>query len=292
MELKVYRGINDCARLWNHFTPNQHMFDSWDYRACFYDRQEAKPHFIVGRDKRKIVGVIPLAYSKKDNDYSYFGGWFPERNAFFFNDKSKLGNLLNECPDKTLIEGIDPKEAKYYNFSEDQYTYYIDLAKYGYNFEKYFNSFEKKKQKNFRSDLKKIPKYKVYYNRTRDFKRLVQLNIKQFEDDSVYKREWLKRGVKKMILAAQKKRTLQMISVEVNGKVEAVDVGFKHKNWYHVLTGSANNQKIPNIGKLMVVLDIQNAIAKKVRYVDFLSSCDHWKKQWGFDKQMLFKFQK
>ena len=64
MELKVYRGINDCARLWNHFTPNQHMFDSWDYRACFYDRREAKPHFIVERD-RKIVGVIPLAYSKR-----------------------------------------------------------------------------------------------------------------------------------------------------------------------------------------------------------------------------------
>ena len=292
MELKVYRNVNDCARLWNHFTPHQHMFDSWDYRACFYDRQEAKPHFIVGRDKRKIVGVIPLAYSRKDDDYSYFGGWFPERNSFFFSDKSKLGQLLQECPDKTLIEGIDPGEAKYYNFSEDQYTYFIDLAKYGYNFEKYFSSFDRKKQKNVKRDLKNLPKYKVYYNRTRDFKRLVQLNIKQFEDDSVYKREWMKNGVKKMILAAQKKRMLQMISVEVNGKVEAVDVGFKYKNWYHVVTGAANNQKIPNIGKLMVVLDIQNAIAKKVRYVDFLSSYDHWKKQWGFDSQMLFKFQK
>ena len=192
MELKVYRGINDCARLWNHFTPNQHMFDSWDYRACFYDRQGGKAAFHRLARQEKDCRRHTACIFKKDNDYSYFGGWFPERNAFFFNDKSKLGNLLNECPDKTLIEGIDPKEAKYYNFSEDQYTYYIDLAKYGYNFEKYFNSFEKKKQKNFRSDLKKIRNIKVYYNRTRDFKRLVQLNIKQFEDDSVYKREWLK----------------------------------------------------------------------------------------------------
>ena len=31
------------------------------------------------------------------------------KKRIFFNDKSKLGNLLNECPDKTLIEGIDQK---------------------------------------------------------------------------------------------------------------------------------------------------------------------------------------
>ena len=65
MELKVYRGINDCARLWNHFTPNQHMFDSWDYRACFYDRRRQSRISSSNRDKRKIVGVIPLAYSKR-----------------------------------------------------------------------------------------------------------------------------------------------------------------------------------------------------------------------------------
>jgi hypothetical protein len=292
MELSVVNGINDCARLWNYFTPKQHMFDSWDFRSCFSDRNEAKPHFIVAKEKRKMVGVIPLAYSKKDDDYSYFGGWLPERNSFFSNDKTKLGQLLQLCPDKTIIEGIAPEEKKYYNFSEDMNTYYIDLAKYKYSYEKYFSSFDKKKQKNINRDLKNLPKYKVYYNRMKDFKRLVDLNIKQFEDDSIYKTEWMKQGVKKMMLTAHRKRMLHMISVEINGKTEAVDIGFKYKNWFHVVTGAANNQKIPNLGKLMVVLDIQRAIAKKVRYVDFLATCDHWKNQWGFDRQMLFKFEK
>ncbi len=292
MELKIYKNINECGRLWEKFSPNRRLFDMWNFRLCFYDKRNAQPYFIAGKERGKVVGVIPLSFVKNTNQYTYFGGWFPERNSFFLRDKTKLAELLEQCPYNTLIEGIDPVENGYCNFLDDEYTYFIHLSKYHSDFERYFSSFDKKKQKNFRRDLKNIPKYKVYHNRVKDFKRLVELNIRQFDGESIYNNESLKGSVRKMIALANKKGMLEMVSVEINGKVEAVDIGVLSGKWYHVLTGSSNNQKIPNLGKLLTMLDIKNAISKKARYVDFLASSGYWKSQWNFDKEMLFKFVK
>ncbi len=292
MELKTYQDINQCRKLWERFSPNNKLFDSWDFRLCFYNRQHEEPNFLVARERRDIVSVMPLGFSKRLNKYTYFGGWFPERNTFFASNKGSFNQILEYCPDNTIVEGIDPEENQHYDLSEDEYTYYVDLSKYSNSFDNYFNSFDKKKRKDFRRNLRNIPKYKVYLNRLRDFNRLVELNIRQFDDESMYNDKWLKNSIRKMIELAQKNGILQMISVEINGKVEGIDVGILFGQWYHVVTGSSNNQKIPNLGKLMTVLSIKNAIAKKSRYVDFLASSGYWKDRWNFDKAMLLKFVK
>jgi hypothetical protein len=69
-----------------------------------------------------------------------------------------------------------------------------------------------------------------------------------------------------------------------------VDIGIVFGKWYHVITGSSNNQKIPNIGKLLTVLDIKNSIEKKCTYIDFLASSGYWKSMWNFEREMLLKF--
>ncbi len=292
MEFKTYNNLNDCARIWSALSANQKIFDFWDFRRCFFSKDSHKPHFIVGKDKGKIAGVLPLWLDISENEYNYFGGWFPERNSFFASDGSKISELLSKSPDKTSVEGIDPREIKYYNFSGDEYTFYLDLARYGYSFDNYFSSFDKKKQKNFKRDLKRIPKYRIHVNKLRDFDRLVDLNINQFEEDSIFNKKSTRNGILKMIKLAHKRGILRMLSLEINKKTEAIDVGVQCGEWYHVVTGSSNNQKIPNIGKLMTVLSIKNAIAKKARYVDFLASSGYWKSFWGFEKEMLLKFEK
>ena len=292
MELKIYKNINECGKLWQNFSSDNRLFDLWDFRSCFYNKEETQPYFVVGRERGKTIGVIPLSFNKANSNYTYFGGWFPERNSFFVNDKAKLGQMLEQCPYNTMIEGIDPTESKHFNFLEDEYTYYIDLTKYNNKFENYFNSFEKKRQKNFKRELKSIPKFKVYRNRLRDYKRLVDLNIKQFDEESIYNDDKIRNAILKMIKVAHRKGMLEMLSIQIGNKTEAIDVGIRYKNGYHVVTGSSNNYKIPNIGKLMTILDIKNAIAKRAKFVDFLASSGYWKGQWKFDRDMLFKFKK
>lgn len=292
MEFKIYKNASQCRNLWENFSPNQRLFDFWDFRQCFHNKSDGQLHFLAGKENGNVVGVAPLTYLKAKSCHSYFGGWFPERNYLFMKDKGRMNEFLEKCPDGTVIEGIDPEESRYYKFSDDEDTYYLDLSRYSNDFAKYFGSFDRKKQKNFRRDLKRIPRHKVYYNRLRDFKRLVELNVRQFDDDSIYSDDATRNAMEKMIKLAHRRKMLQMISMEINGKVEAVDVGILLGKWYHVVTGSSNNQKIPNIGKFITTLSIRNAILNRARYVDFLASSGYWKNLWGFDKEMLLKFEK
>ncbi len=292
MEYKIYKNIDECKKIWNELSPDNRLFDLWEFRLCFYDKQEMEPYFITGYEGKDILGLIPLCFFKSKNQYNYFGGWFPERNSFFLKDKSKLPLFLQQCPENTFMEGIDPQEGKYFSFLDDEPTYYLDLHKYDNSFEKYFTSFEKKRQKKIKAELKKIPQYKVHFNRLKDFNRLVELNIKAHEEDSIFNQTIMKNSILKIFKLANRMGILQMISIEINKKVESVDLGIKFGEWFDILTGGSNNHLYPNIGKLNTILDIKNAMTNKARYVDFLATSGHWKESWNFDKEMMLKFVK
>lgn len=293
MDFKISKNIDECKALWNLFSPNDRLFDIWDYRACFFDEREHELNFIVGYNANGVDGIIPLVFVKSKNQYTYFGGWFTaERNSLFVKDKTKFLDFLEQCPPNTFIEGIDPREGAYYNFLDDEFMHYLDLSKYNNNFEEYLSSLDKKRQKNLKSELRNLPEYKVYYNKIRDFKRLVELNVKRYEDDSKFHDKTITKGIFKLIKLAHEKGILDMISIKIDNKIEAVDIGVVFKGRYYALIGSSNYQKIPNLGKLMTVLDIKSAIAKKARFIEFGATADHWKKMWEFDKDMLLKFVK
>lgn len=293
MEFKICHNINECHLLWEKFSPKKRLFDIWDYRACFFDKSEHEPYFIVGYNANGVEGFIPLVLVKGKDRYNYFGGWFTaERNSFYIKDKTKLVKFLEQCPNSTILEGLDPVEGGYYDFPNDEYTHYLDLSRYNYNLGEYISSLDKKRQKNLRYELKNIPEYKVYSNRVKDFKRLVELNVKKYEEDSKLCDKTIAAGIYKFIKLALKKGILDMISVEIGNKVEAVDVCTFFNGRYYALFGSSNYQKIPNLGKLMTVLDIKSAIAKKAKFIEFGATADHWKRRWEFDKDMLLKFVK
>lgn len=290
MKFKICNEIEKCRELWSLFSPKGRLFDVWDYRACFYDELDNEPYFIEGFDGNEPFGLVPLCFAKSKKQYNYFGGWFPERNSFFLKDKNKLAEFLEQCPKNTFIEGIDPAEGKYYEFLDDENTYYLDLSNYNHNFDMFLGSLDKKKQKNLKRELKNIPDYQIHYNRLKDFDRMVELNVRQYEDDSKFHDSAIKNGIFNLAQLADKNGCLQMISLEMNSKIEAVDIGVVFNDWYHAIIGGANNQKIPNIGKLMTMLDIKNAIAKKTRFVDFAATSGYWKGMWNFEKEMLLKF--
>ena len=293
MDFKICKNIDECEALWKSFSPDERLFDVWDYRICFFDMDEQELHFIVGYDNGKVEGFIPLVFVKSKNQYIYLGGWFTaEKNSFYMKDKARLARLLEQCPNNTLLEGLDPAERSYYDFQDDEYTHYLDLSRYNHSFENYLSSLDKKRQKNLRWELKNLPEYGTYSNRIKDFKRLEELNIKRYEEDSQFHDKAVSRGMLKFIKLAHKKGILDMISVEINNKVEAVDICVIFKGRYYALMGASNYQKIPNLGKLMTTLDIKGAIAKKARFIEFGATADHWKNRWGFDKDMLLKFVK
>ncbi len=272
------------------FSPNEKLFDLWNFRMCFYDPNENTPYFIVGYENGEAVGILPLYFDKAANQYAYFGGWFPERNTFYIKDKKKLPQFLERCPNNTLIEGIDPHEKEFYNFLDDEYTYYLDLNKHNLDFESYFSSLDKRKRKDIRRDLRNIPEYKLRKGAFYDFDRLIELNVRQYGDESKFNNMAIRNGIQKMERLAHESGIAEMISVDIAGKTEAVEFGIFLGDWYYAIIGGANNQKISNLGKLMNVLSIKNAMEKKANFMDFFATSGYWKNMWNFDKAMLLKF--
>ena len=294
MEFKILKSASDCKRAWNYFNPNQNLFDVWDYRYCFFNKDMHRFNFILGKYKRRIDGLLPLIYNRKEDKYEFFGSWFPEPNFFYIMNKLRLTQYLNACPERTNLKGIHWSEKKYYNFEDDEPTYFLDLLKYKYDYANYMNSFSKKRQKNLRQELKPLlsSNHRITYNNISNFSTLVNLNIRQFGDQSNFMDPYLKKSLRKLLLTVNRNNIVRMISLKVGRKIEAVDFCVIHNNRFYPIAGGANIYRYPNLGKFMTMLDIQSAINEGARFIEFLATFGHWKRLWHFESGMLLKYAK
>ncbi len=292
IEFKVFKKIKECEKLWRAFSPNEFVFDLWELRNCFFDKDIHKPYFIAGYDGKNIIGVLPLWHHYEYDEYQFFGGEFPERNRFFLKDKTKIKDFLEQIPSNVDLDSIEKSEAEYYPFEKGETRYFIDFNKYNSSFENYIASFSKKHRKNFRYDLKRAHGigFKMAFNKTGDIKRLFELNIGRFKKDSFFYDQRFLKNFEKMIMAAKKKGILEMISV-VDKKTEAVGVSVAFNGVYNLLM-SGNNLEYPNIGKFLTVEHIKNSLRKGINTVDFCSTESGWKKLWNCEEAHFYHFKK
>jgi len=254
-----------------------HLFDIWEYRECLFNKIHFKPHFIVLKNEKKILGVLPLWYNLDKNYFEFFGGEFCERNKFFSMEKENLNLLLNNLPNETYLEYIDESELMYATLDEMDIRYVLHFNDYNHSLEQYFNSFGRKHRKNLKYDLRQIENKnpKIIFNRIEDFDVLVKLNKHRWEQNSFFGEKFFIDGFKKLINLALDRNELQMISIEVNGKVEAVEVAVLYNS-------------IENIGKLMIIEHMKNSLKHNSKTIDFLSTDSGWKKIWNLTEEKVY----
>lgn len=291
LKFRTATNEEECRQLWEKFSPNEILWDLWDFRFCFHT-DNFKFNFIVGSDDKGEIGLLPLVFDTKESYYTCFGEDFPEQNRILVNDKQNIRYFLEKCPKDTEIPYIDCKEAKYYDFKPVDKRYFLDLEKYGNSFEAYLKSFNKKHRKNLNYDLKKLKEkgYTLEHNGLKDFEKLVELNKKRFGSESNYSAHNFVLCMSKLAAAALKIRALDMISIKINSSVEAVGFGVFYNGVYYVL-GLGRSVEIKNLGKLLVAEQIQSAIARKCKKIDFMSTESSWKELWNFDSEPMYKFE-
>ncbi len=292
LKFKTVTEKKECRELWEHFSPKQILWDLWNFRFCFH-ADNFSFNFIAGFDGKNKIGLLPLVFDNDEKYYTYFGEEFPEQNRFLLKDKKNTGLFLEQCPENTSIIYISSEEAKYYELKPDGKRYFLSLAKHGNSFENYLKSFTQKHRKNLNYDLKKLKDagYALERNNLKDFERLAELNKLKFGAESNYSSESFVSGMSKLIDSALRIGALDMISIKIGCKAEAVGLGVFYNNVYYVL-GSGRNVEIKNLGKLMLAEQIRSAIANKCSEVDFLSTEANWKELWNLDSEQMYKFEK
>ena len=292
LRFKTITEEKECRNLWEEFSKKQILWDLWDFRFCFHNKS-SEFNFILGSNGKKKEGVIPLIYDKDYATYTYFGDTFPEQNKFFLKDKGNLKLFLKNCPRDTQIYYIDNEESKYYDFKAGDIRYVLDLIKYGNSYQNYFKSFSRKHRKNLNYDLNKLKEkgYIIEKNKIDDFDRLVELNKERFGKDSDYNEDDFLDSMKKLINIVNIKNLLDLISIRINNKVEAVSLGVYYNDIYYVL-GFGRSVEINNLGKLLITEQIKSAINHKCNKVDFLSTESNWKELWNLDSELMYEFEK
>lgn len=291
MDFQIETNLDNCQKLWKEFSPQSHLFDLWEYRLCFYKGYSYQPYFIVGLDLGKPAGILPLWFEKKGSFYTFFGGTFPEPNNFFIEDKSKISNFVEQCPRYTALYYIEESETTYYPFREGEPKFYLEMRKYNNDINQFISSFSKKHRKNLRYELRQFEKrgYSTRYNHLEDFEKMIALNQKRFKKSSDFNEQEMVVSMKELMYLAYHQNKLNMISLIINGQVEAVELAVIHNNCYYVLCGG-RNLEIENIGKLMIVEHIKRALSRNISKLDFLSSESGWKKLWHLETEKLFEF--
>lgn len=293
LKFKIIKKVEECEKLWKAVSPNKTLWDIWEVNYCFYDSELYDLHFIAGYEDKKLIGLLPLWYDKKEDVYGFFGGEFPEKRIFFTKNKELIHKFLDKTPEHINLMYIDSSEAKYlkdYELEQCDIRYFFNLEKLDYDFENLLKTFKKKHRKNFRYDLKQLNKlnYKLESCRKQDFDKLIEFNKKRFGDESDFADEDFVDHMKKFIDYLDKEGMLHVISIIINNKVEGVEIAANHNGVYYVLN-AGSNRDIKNLGKLLIVEHIKNAMKLKVPIIDFLSGDSGWKKLWNCEEEVLYE---
>jgi hypothetical protein len=296
MKFRTITDIKECKLLWEKFSPKNSVWDLWDIAYSFHKGYDAEPLFILGSEGNKEEGILHLQKEKDEDEAwaDFFGGNYPERREFYIKDKSLLKAFINKSPKDISLSYIDPSEKDFINCAEeDETAYSLNLEKYSFDIEKYFMGFNKKHRKNIRHDIRQLEKlnYDIMWNSKDSISRLAELNMLRFGKESDFNDPRFYKSIRLLIDSAEKLGVLQMLNIKINNEVEASQIALFYNGIYTVLTGGSNHE-IDNLGKLLILEHIKNAVTLKARIIDFMSSESGWKKLWNLDETMLYKFEK
>jgi len=297
MEFKFITNMEECKLLWEKFSPKKSVWDLWEITYPFHRCYSGFPFFILGIKDREEVGILHLEIDKYDNGEEYldfFGADYPERRTFYVQDRNMLSDFFSQARKKISLSFIDPSEKDYIpGILESDVAYSLDLSAVDYDIKIFFARFNKKHRKNLRNDLKQIERlgYAVFMNYPGSLDFLAKFNRVRFGAESDFSDPKFYESIKLLVESAEKLNILQMLSIEIAGKVEASQIALFYNGVYTVLTGGSNSE-IKNLGKLLIIEHIKNAIKLKANIVDFMTYESGWKKLWNLDETMLYKFEK
>lgn len=293
---RVETDLSQCQLLWEEFSPNESLFDLWDFRLAFWRGYQYQPYFITLSFQGEIISVLPLWFDKEDNQYTWFGGSWHDENVFFSKSPKTIPLLLKLIPGKTRLFCIRNQESFLEN---DEEKYLLDLKNFS-SLDDFWGILKKKKRYNLKRDWKKIQALKpeIIINDFSHLETLFKLNINRFDgmiladNKSTFLSKEKQKTFREVVNLA-KDYQVRMISTKINGKIVAVDLVALYKKTYYCLAGGCDVAGHSGLGSFANLQLIKDAIElENIELIDFLQGDVNWKASWKLGTRPLFKFAK
>lgn len=106
LRVTVKSQLDECKMLWEEFSPNLTLFDTWDFRLAFLKGYNRTAHFLTLKNGQENVALLPLWYEEDNKRYTWFGSTWQEENKFFANDPLMIPIMLAICPSPVILNAI------------------------------------------------------------------------------------------------------------------------------------------------------------------------------------------
>ena len=297
IERRVVTDPYQCERLWKSLIPVRSVSDLWEFRMCFHHFYKNRCCFHVMEEKGNIYGVLPLSHIDNLDIMAFFPGetwknktWI-ERTPIYAINHDILYRLLSDCADRTYLRYVEC-DAEYMpeHMIADEIGYVVYPELLNYDRENYRTRFSNKKFKSIMRDVNTILDMGATFhiNRVEDFELLVEMSIERYGDDSYLQDTRFRKSFREVIGFLNQKGYLRMVSLELEGKTAAVDVGALYNGVYTIFLGGVFS-RVPCLPKAMNMHHIDYALKNRIYKVDFLCGDFNWKKLWHLDEEPLFK---
>lgn len=295
----VVSDIEQCRKLWQELANPQTLFDTWEFRFAFYLAYRFKPHFILLKNSKENLAVLPLWYDEDEKRYEWFGSDWQEEVTFFAKDKKYIPILLSKAPSPLLLNAISSKSAslcdKIVPFEQDAAKYVLRLEKLS-SHEDYLATLKKNERHSMRKDKRRIERQnpEIVIDNFADFDSLVEISKKRISEKNQVP-DWRDprriETFRNVIKLGGQSYKARMITVKINGKVAGVDLICLFNNTYFAVKCGYNVAEFPGIGNFFNLIEIDDAVKLGMEKIDFLQNNFAWKSRW-FEAVPLFKYEK
>lgn len=293
----VIRDITEAERVWRALSPNETIYDLWDFRFPFYNVNLYPLYFYTVYDDDVPVALLPLQL-----DPIYGLAFFSEEVSNYNRPFVKVG-FEYVIPD--LYKTINQKAQLYYISGVDDFTKSLLICGYEYSLNlKILNSFDDflmnnlapKRRRNLSKELLNVEKLDFRFHFKDSQKEvwteymliLFRFNINTYQEESYLNSVDRQKYYFELLKLPYEWR---LAVIEIKGVIQAISLSVLYNNiWYFLLTG-VNSKEHPGLGKYLQKINIDRAIKEKAISFNAGQGDCNWKKLWHLNESPLYEFE-
>ncbi len=293
-KIEIIKNIKEAQKLWNALSPNQTLWENWDFRHCFYKYFNYELFFYLGCLDNQPIGLMPLQYNSNNDYLEFFGGEFMEENQVFINQGfEKLipnfyQNIQNANINCNLGDISNPNPNPKLELDEYKYVYNLSgLSNADQVLTKYLKPKRRKSKQIIFREFNEQYRVKTEINNYADVDLMIDFNKRNFKSESSFN---LPHRTEIFHDLLNWKDKVCIITLLINNKKQAVSFAAMHNNNYTFLNSGTNKKEFPDLGNYLTYKNIEQAINMGFQKFDACSGDCGWKEMWHFEKIPQFKF--
>lgn len=292
--------LEECRRAWEALSPGKSAWDDWELMFAFHDEEGFELHFLALEAEGKTSGLIPLVRNLSEKRFELFGGSYPDSRVLWLNFED-FPQFFEQLPEPTVffdLKGpwvdellkIHPQYEPH--FVEQDSRYFLQPAKFDYDFVNHINTFSTDKRKGFLYDLRKTREKEPVLTWSKDDHAdlFIDLCNKRFGAESDYATEVGQRELRRVTGELRESGSLETLVIDMDGSPQAVSMSACFGGQMIALY-AASNMDYKNLGKLLNVETIQRACQLKLDEINYMTGMA-WKAAWNMDSEPVRTFRK